>query len=231
MSSVVKLNSGDTIQVREGVLQGIGPAGPTGPAGPQGEAGDIGPQGLPGPMGQIDDFYTRANNTGTPQAVATGVEVPLSYPTTLIDQPSLQTALTVFTLPVGLWQVRVGVTFAKPSSANAAGWRKLRITYDGTDHSVDTRMAIPDVDTAFGLNAFIPVTAGGKQLVIYARHSDTVSLSVLSHIYITRVGPGAQGDPGPQGVAGSAGPIGPTGPIGPAGSLVTNSTTFADIGG
>jgi hypothetical protein len=230
-NSVTRLSSGDIIHVREGALAGIGPAGPTGPSGPQGQEGEPGPQGIPGPTGQIDDFYTRAHNTGNSLSVATGTSTLVSYPTVVKDEPSLVSSLTNFTLPIGLWLVRVAVTFTKPGSANAAGWRRVSLVYDTVEVEATTQNAIPDLDTQFALTGLIEAVAAGRVLSARVQHSDSVAIAVVSSIYITRLGPGPSGPAGPQGPAGPPGQTGPTGPQGPPGSLVNNTTTYASIGG
>ena len=60
MVNVIRLNNGGSIQVRTGVLQGVGPVGPPGVAGPQGPEGVPGPQGETGPVGAIMQYLTKA---------------------------------------------------------------------------------------------------------------------------------------------------------------------------
>lgn len=230
-AQVVRVSGGDTIQIREGVLSGIGPQGPTGPSGPKGLTGDPGPQGVPGPTGQVNDFYSLANNKGNPVAVGSNTDTIMSFPTVVADQPSLVASLTNFVLPTGLWMVNARLVFAKPSSASASGWRRTSVFYDGTEWDAETRVALTDTDTYTGLHSLVPVTAAGRVLQVHCLHSDVVALSVIAKITITRIGPGAQGLPGPQGDQGPVGQTGPPGPQGPPGSLVNNTTTFAAIGG
>lgn len=231
MSSVLRLSSGDVIQIREGVLEGIGPQGPTGPSGPQGLTGPVGAQGIPGPMGQIDDFFTYAHNIGNAQSIGTGVVTTVSFPTVVYDEPSLVASLTNLAIPVGLWHVLFSVVFAKPSSSNASGWRRIGLQYNGSESAAGTINSIPDIDSQLNLHTFVKATSAGLTLTGTVSHSDVVSLAATVKIYCTRVGPGAQGVAGPQGSTGVAGPVGPTGPQGPAGALVTNTTTYASIGG
>lgn len=230
-NQVIRASSGDILQIREGVLSGIGPQGPTGPPGPPGQSGEVGSQGPPGPTGQINDFYALVHNRSNPVAVGTNVDTTLNFPSVVTDQPSLVASLSNFVLPVGLWVVNVKMTFLKPSNASASGWRKAMVWYDGQEFDADARLAISDTDSFLSLESLVAVTAAGRVLQIHARHSDVVALNVTAKVVITRVGPGAQGLPGPQGDQGPVGQPGPPGPIGPAGSLVNNTTTFASIGG
>jgi hypothetical protein len=231
MSSVTRLSSGDVIQVRDGVLQGIGPQGPTGPTGPQGETGPPGTQGVPGPMGQVIEHYAYAHNTGNELSMAAGVDTLISWPNVVTDQPSVLTSVSNIALPVGLWLVQASANFRKPSSANASGWRKLWLRYDGVTWETQAQNSIPDIDCEFSVRAVIGATAAGKIVQVFGRQSDAVSIAVASHVYVTRLGPGPAGAAGDSGDAGPPGPIGPTGPQGPAGSLISNTTTFASIGG
>ena len=59
MANVVRLVNGGTIQVKTGVLQGVGPQGPRGYVGPQGPQGEQGPVGEQGQIGQILQQATR----------------------------------------------------------------------------------------------------------------------------------------------------------------------------
>lgn len=231
MSNIVRLSSGDTIQIRTGVLQGIGPSGPTGGAGPAGVQGEVGPQGPPGPTGAIADTYTKATGVGTPQSIATVTETLVSFGTVVHDDGSLAASTTNFAIPIGVHLVRAQVLFTKPSSTNAAGHRRVSIYYDGVEVDKVSHNAVPTYDTAFSVTALIAAVSAGKILTVKVFHSDTVSISTVGTITLNRIGAGAVGDDGPVGPDGAIGPTGPTGPIGPAGTLIANTTTIANIGG
>jgi hypothetical protein len=65
MANVIRMVNGGTIQVRTGVLAGIGPQGQRGLIGPPGIDGPQGPDGPEGPIGQILQKQSRANVSGT----------------------------------------------------------------------------------------------------------------------------------------------------------------------
>jgi len=231
MSNIVRMNTGDVIQIREGVLQGIGPQGQMGPQGPQGIPGPQGAQGLPGPMGQIDDFYTKVTSEGNSQSVASNTLTLHSFASVIHDDASIVASVTNFIVPVGVWDVSCGLQFDKPSTQNAAGARRIVIRYDTVDIESATIPALTALDTRFQVNTLIDATSSSKVLSVLVFHTDTVAIAVHGNLVISRKGPGSRGPSGPQGVAGPPGQQGPTGPQGPAGSLVTSETTFAQIGG
>jgi hypothetical protein len=230
-TSVTRIVTGDVIQVRTGVIQGIGPQGPTGPQGSIGLTGPQGVQGVPGPMGQIDDFMTYAHSYGNAQNVASNTPTLLTMPTVVRDDAGVLVTTTALALPIGVWYIQVSTQWTKPSTQNAGGWRKLEILYNAAVWDAVSQNAVPDTDTFGACRSLIPVTTPGLFVNFQATQSDSVAISTQSKFYATQLGPGAQGGPGPQGPAGPVGQTGPTGPIGPAGTLVTNTTTFANIGG
>ena len=65
MSNVIRMVNGGTIQVRTGVMAGVGPQGQRGLIGPPGIDGPQGPDGPEGPIGQILQKQSRANLSGT----------------------------------------------------------------------------------------------------------------------------------------------------------------------
>lgn len=230
-TSVTRIVSGDVIQVRTGVIQGIGPEGPTGPQGPQGLDGPQGVQGVPGPMGTIEDYMTYAHSVGNPQAIAANTPTLLNMNTVVRDDPGLISTLTAVVLPIGVWSIQISTTFVKPAQQNAGGYRKVDIVYDSTVWDTATQNAIPDIDMTFSCRTIIPALVDGLVVNFQATHTDTVAISTVSKFFITKHGPGPQGPAGPTGASGPVGPTGPTGPIGPAGTIVDNTTTFETMGG
>lgn len=230
-TSVTRIVSGDVIQVRTGVVQGIGPEGPTGPQGPQGLDGPAGPQGVPGPMGQIDDYFTYAHSIGNALSIAANTPTLANMNTVVRDDPGLVATLTTVLLPIGTWYLQASVTFVKPSAQNGGGWRKIDVVYDSSVWDTEIQNAIADTDTTFACRTMIPATTEGLSVNFRLTHSDTVAVSTISKFFITKLGPGAEGPAGPTGPSGPVGPTGPTGPLGPAGTLVDNNTTFENIGG
>lgn len=226
------------VQIRTGVLQGIGPQGPVGATGPQGEKGDTGPQGIPGPTGGVAEFSTRATASG--QAVA-ATTITSNYPTAYSnlafasvtrDELSAVQSTTNFVLPPGAdYYVSAVIRFYKQTSINATGFRAVQFYYA---NQVVVEAIIPAnslVDTIIPLQFGVRSVSGTDVLNIKVAHNEPATINVAGALWLSRTGPGAQGEQGAQGIQGPQGPTGPQGPIGPAGAIVNNSTTIADIGG
>lgn len=230
-STVARLTSGDVIQIRTGVLQGIGPQGPVGPVGPEGQTGPQGTQGVPGPMGQVDDLVTSAHTVGSSQPVASNTPTMVNMTTVVRDDAGLVTSLTTLTLPIGNWYIQANVNFNKPSAAAGSGRRRVSVNWDGVEQAAQSQQALPDFDTELSFDSVIVATSEARPAVIYVSHSDSVAIPVVSKVVVTKLGPGAQGAAGPVGPSGPVGQTGPMGPQGVAGTLVSNNTTFEQIGG
>jgi len=230
-STVARLTSGDQIQIRTGVLQGIGPQGPVGPVGPEGQTGPQGTQGVPGPMGQIDDLVTKATNVGAAQSVGSNTPTLVNMSTVIRDDAQLVSSLTTLTLPIGNWYIQASVNFNKPSAQAGAGRRRVSVNWDGVEQDAQSQNALTDYDTEISFTTVVVATSEARPTQIYVTHNDAVALAVSTKVTVTKLGPGAQGPAGPQGPAGGVGQQGPTGPQGVPGTLVSNSTTFEQIGG
>ena len=87
------------------------------------------------------------------------------------------------------------------------------------------------VDTIVRVPFSLRSASGSEVLNVKVAHNDTASLNVTGSFWINMTGPGQQGIQGVQGIQGIQGDPGPAGPTGPAGSIVTPTTTIADIGG
>ncbi|CAB4194598.1 hypothetical protein UFOVP1264_53 [uncultured Caudovirales phage] len=70
-NSTIRLTSGGTVQVRTGVLRGVGPAGPTGPTGSNGNTLRNGTTVPASTLGNPGDFYVNTT-TSTIYGPATG---------------------------------------------------------------------------------------------------------------------------------------------------------------
>lgn len=228
---IVKIASGETIQIRTGVLQGIGAQGPVGPAGPQGIQGDQGPQGVVGPTGQIASFSSEATiGTGTP--LGSGTAGPLSFDTSVRDDLGVITSATTFTAPTAMdlffscW-----VQFNLPADA-ADGYRQLELRSGGsfatTLWAVNT-IATVGVPTMLTFTTTVKATAG-QAFQIWGKHNDSLSVSTgAGRLDIYRVGSGPQGAQGPVGPIGPVGPAGAVGPAGPAGSASGGFAHYSDL--
>lgn len=228
-SQVIRLTAGEIVQVRTGVIQGIGPQGPTGPTGPQGVTGPQGPQGVPGPMGAIIEYSSEYSAiSGTPVAASTATLIPF---TAIRDDLSAQISTTNFQLGVGQYVIQAWVQLAKPSG-NATGSRELVALYNSVAIDAFGAQAPPTRPANLKLSTGVNVTVGTYLLQIQLWHDEVASLAVTGgRLWISRVGPGPKGDQGPAGPTGGVGATGPTGPAGPAGSIADSTTTYAAMGG
>jgi hypothetical protein len=229
-AQVIRLSSGETIQVRTGVIQGIGPQGPVGPTGPVGLTGDQGPQGVPGPMGAITEFSTEV----TPGAQSIGSVTPtlVSFTSVIRDQLSIVTSATNFTLPVGQYYVLCWLQISKQASINAVGSRVARFLYNGVVVGAKSSAAAPTYPTDISVSTGINVINPSQILQVQVEHDEGATLAIVTgKLWVSRIGPGAKGDQGVAGPTGAAGPVGAQGVIGPAGSVANNTTTYATLGG
>lgn len=228
-SQVIRLTSGETIQIRTGVIQGIGPQGPIGPTGPAGPQGEAGPQGSPGPMGAIQEFSSEYNLSV--QSIGSGTATLVQW-TVVRDDISAMASSTNFTLPVGQYFVSAWTQMTKQSGVNATGSRSIRILYGGSIIGARAGGAAPTALSELSVSTAINVTSASTILAIQVEQDEGATLSLANgRLWISRIGPGPAGSIGPQGPIGPAGPVGATGPIGPAGSVANNTTTYATLGG
>lgn len=225
MSSVIRrIGSGETLQIRTGVLQGIGPQGPVGPTGPQGPEGPQGPQGIPGPTGYVDESATEATGTGT---VSHNSAAYASFSTVTRDEAEVISSATTFALYPGGWQGTAWIRFIKRVGFDGAGSRRVEAVLGGTTVASICVPASPDQDTDITLPFTVsPQIEQNLQIRIFQTEGATLSYS--GRIWISRIGAGERGPTGPEGPQGPPGPTGPQGPAGPAGTL-GSGTTFADL--
>ena len=224
MTSAVRLNNGGVIQVRTGVLQGIGPVGPRGAQGLQGMQGDQGPEGPTGPPGQILQYFTSAQ--ATRQTLVTGQNALVSFGSVLADDMGISTSPTNFTINQdGDYQVSVWAEFA-PAPDNPQR-RAMWLQVNGTSVCLTQLPGIPDAATRLNFT-WVHRAVVGDLFQIGAFHADAGSLDLTSGaIAIVRVG---SGPVGPAGPAGSTGPVGPPGPKGDKGDPGSASSGFATYG-
>lgn len=236
-SQVVRVSSGEIIQVRTGVIQGIGPQGPRGATGPQGSTGPQGPQGVPGPTGYVTDFssYFTASAQGIGTTTITS-NLPtawsnMAFGTVVRDELSAQTSTVNYDLATGDYTGVVYVQFQKQTSVSASGFRGVQVISAGVTVA---QMLIPantlvhtDITLPFALRS----ASASDVINIKVAHNEGVSINVLGNLWFNKTGPGVQGAIGPQGPVGATGPQGVQGPVGPAGSVANNTTTFATLGG
>lgn len=228
MGAATRLQNGTAVQVRVGVLQGIGPMGPRGLRGEQGVQGELGPEGPAGPMGQIAAYMTSVSMSGS-TTVAADTDVLVTFATTNLDELVAVASSTTFTPQAGDYMVSCWIDF--PLGADTAGdsIRKLMFKINGTTVAKTGVLAVADDVTTLALSwpyRFVD----GDQLKVYARSSDNVSVSVnAGGLVLYRIGSGLAGPVGPQGPSGPTGPTGPAGPTGATGSAGSGFATYADL--
>ena len=231
MASVIRVSSGDTIQVRTGVLQGIGPVGPTGPTGPQGVIGPQGIQGEQGPKGSLGEYATNVANLSL-QSIATATNTLVAFDTVTVDEYNAVKSTTNFQPGAGNWYITAYVMFTK-QAGNAVGARALRIitsapvvgTIAGT-----TMAVIPTINHEISLACGVRITDPATIIQVQAYHTEGATLQLSgAKFWLCRTGSGPQGIQGIQGVQGPIGPAGPTGPAGPSGAGANKTTTFTQI--
>lgn len=230
-SQVIRVSSGETIQVRTGVIQGIGPQGPVGPTGPQGTTGPAGPQGIPGPTGAISQFSVEANALAQSLASSATNYALVSFSQVVRDDISSHQSATNHAIGVGEWQGVAYASISKQASGNATGSRSLQVLYNGVKIGGVTCAAAPTLPTEISLPFTIHADSDGLLVQVQVAQDEGATLSLSGRLWISRIGPGPKGDAGPQGPPGLPGPVGAPGPQGPAGTIGNNSTTFAQIGG
>jgi len=232
-NQVIRLITGDTIEVRTGAIQGIGPEGPqgeVGPMGPQGAQGDTGATGATGPMGLVGDYGTILTLGGA-ISVADNTPTKLKFLSTVLDHISgaidNSGASTKLLLPAGNYFVSGWAAWAQPSGT-AVGYREIDLQYNTT--SVAGSCQAPVAKTMKVGGATVLVSVGTSAwLDVTVTHTQGSALSLAdARLAVCAVGPGPVGPVGP---AGPAGPEGPASTVpGPAGTL-SATTTFADLGG
>jgi hypothetical protein len=220
-NSVIRVRSGDVVQVRTGVLRGIGPEGPVGPIGPQGPPGE---QGLKGDTGMIGDLYSTLSSTAQ---VATGSTwTDLSYQTVVHNE--ILTIVDTFTFKfkeAGTYLLTAETQFNETAvggtSTGARGVQLLNSS-TATTQAIATADAVVNGATVLTLSQQVEVTSTLHTYKMQAFSKDGAAVNVSTRsIKLIRVGSGPAGVQGPPGPIGVQGSQGPAGPIGNAGSGFT----------
>ncbi len=221
MGNIIRLVNGGTIQVRTGVLAGVGPVGPRGLIGPPGPDGPPGPIGPQGPQGEILEAMSRANVSGVTN-ISASVATAIAFGSVQYDDLSCLASSTNITFnEAGDYLVSAWCQFTEPSNATD-GYRELSL-YSVT-HTLDTwknavNATALDSKIVVSISAPYRVLTAPETMQIRAFSTDDVGVSVDGGaVHISRLGSGPVGPPGPQGQPGLTGPVGPPGPAGPPGA-------------
>lgn len=234
MANVIKLINGGAIQVRTGVLAGVGPVGPRGPRGNVGPEGPQGPDGPDGPQGGISQYQARANWSAN-TSVAASTATIVAFGSVAYDDMSVFASSTNMSFSEeGDYMISAYVKFAEPAGATA-GTRELRV-YSLTN---TTTMWFSSVNaTALDDVTYVSIAYPHRVLVadevmqIRVFQGDNESMNITGGaVVVTRMGSGAQGLRGVQGIQGPIGLTGPTGPTGATGSAGDGYATYGEIDG
>lgn len=224
MTNVVKLVNGGAIQVRTGVIQGIGPVGPRGVAGVQGVQGEQGPVGETGPMGQIMQVQGRSN-VGTSNALAANTDTVIAFGDIKYDDASVfYSASNILLRDIGDYLFSVYLGFTDTAAGSRSIWlasQTLGTIARTTRSSVQGETFY--VDLTYSYRVLPP---GNETINVLARSAQALNVTEGA-ITVTRIGSGPTGAQGPVGPQGPVGATGATGPQGPAG---TPGGTYATYG-
>lgn len=223
MSNAIRLVNGGSIQVRTGVLQGIGPQGPRGVSGPAGADGPQGLQGDTGAMGQILAMMSKTS-VGSSNPLAANTDTVVSWGSVAYDDLSCFSSVSNITLTnAGDYLFTCYLRF----DAGVAGLRQVWYSVNGSTIIRATRSSWAGtatfVDVSFAYRA-----AAGDVLNVLARSDIALNIGQGS-LTVNRIGSGPQGVAGPQGPQGSVGPTGAKGDKGDAGSASSGFAHYSDL--
>jgi hypothetical protein len=228
MGNVVKLVNGGSIQVRTGVIQGIGPVGPKGVSGPTGPQGEQGPTGETGPMGQIKQVQGRSDMQ-TSNALATNTDTVISFGDIKYDDASVfYSAANILLRDVGDYMLSVYLRFDDASAGLREVWlqsQTLGLIARTSRQSVAGAQFYVDLAYPYRVN-----DPGNETINVIARSAQAVNVSAGA-ITVTRIGSGPTGAQGPVGPQGSVGPQGAKGDTGPAGAPGGAYTSYNQLVG
>lgn len=232
--SVTRVGNGGTLQVRVGVLSGVGPVGPKGPKGDRGDAGPIGPEGPEGPMGALSELLS-VTTVASPQTVPANAASSLLVAFGAVDRDDhnvFASSTTIVTPDIGgVYQMQGHLRFEKPGN-DGNGFRRVWVMEDLPGTSED-KTIYEIMFPAVVLNATvvpINVTFEAKAdatYKIYCSASDDLAVNLSSgRLSVNRIGAGPVGPTGPTGPTGGPGPQGAVGPQGPAGNSSSGFSSY-----
>lgn len=212
MANVVKLVNGGAIQVRTGVIQGIGPIGPQGAVGPPGPQGDQGPVGETGPMGQIQDVQSRTV-VNTTNALAVSTDTVIAFGSITYDDPGWLSFSNMTLKDTGNYLLSVYLGFGDAAAGIREVWFQSALS--GLIART-TRSAV--AGQVWWVELTAPWHSPGSEVVnVMARSTQALNVAAGA-LTISRIGSGPTGDVGPVGPQGAVGATGATGATGPAGA-------------
>jgi hypothetical protein len=223
MTNVVRLVNGGAIQVRTGVIQGIGPQGPRGVAGPQGVDGPAGPQGEQGDIGQILQMQGKATVGGT-NTLSANTDTTIAFGSVTYDDLSCFTSSSNITLIAsGDYLLSTWLRFTDAT----ASIREVWFVQGANILARSSRQSVAGSD--FYVNLSFPYRATAGQVINVVARTGTATTITLGAVTVTRIGSGPPGPAGPTGPQGAQGNTGATGATGATGSAGSGFATYADI--
>lgn len=229
MGNVLKLTNGSTLQVRTGVLAGVGPSGPRGVVGAQGPDGPPGPVGETGPIGQILQMMARATVSAS-FTVNPGEDTFVPFGSINYDDMSIFSSSTNMVLAEQSdYLFSAWVCYELPAG-EPAGYRMLKLV-----SSINGLIAVKSVVPISGAQTFLDLsfpyrsTQAGEIMRIVVFHNDFAHNVSAGAVAVNRIGSGPQGIAGPVGPRGLTGAQGQVGPQGPAGNAGSGFATYDDL--
>jgi len=215
MANVVKLVNGGAIQVRTGVIQGIGPVGPRGAVGPQGQQGEQGPVGETGPLGQILAVQGRTLITDS-QALAANTDTVIAFGGIDYDQQTsfFFSSSNIVLHDPGDYLLSVYLVFNDAAAGLRSVW--FQSVTNGLISRTD-RSSVAGSTFCVDLSYPWRCKAGEETINVLARSAQALNISAGA-LTVTRVGSGPIGETGPPGPQGPVGAQGAQGLKGDPGS-------------
>ena len=218
VTSVASLPNGGSLQIRSGVLRGIGPSGPIGAQGIPGPAGPAGPLNpIFQVWSQVSGNGTAGYNTWAPlgvgQTIISNVSGSSTLATTWSSSASVGTTTGTYAFQVatsGVYMVKATATFTAASTP-AAGRRELAFLNNtvgtGTSAAVEPPVgvaAVTNADTEVSAVWFTSLSSTANYSLC-ARVNDSANTAVgACSLTIALVGAGQQGPSGPTGAQGNS---------------------------
>jgi hypothetical protein len=225
MANVVRLVNGGTIQVKTGVLQGVGPQGPRGYVGPQGPQGEQGPVGEQGQIGQILQQATRTT-VGSSNPIGANTDTMVTFGVTggYDELNAIKSQTNVGFDAAGDYMLSVWLQL----NDAASGYRDIWFQTGSTIIARSSRSA-----TA-GSACYVDLTHTYRAAVndivsVFVRSSAATAVAIGGSWTITRVGSGPPGIQGIQGIQGLQGVKGDQGVAGPSGTANSGFTKYSDL--
>lgn len=234
-TTVTRLPNGGSVQVKSGILRGVGPQGPLGPQGLTGPAGPIGPQGPAGVINDLQTFLT--DSSAVPTGGGEWTDVAILQPDGARNDLLVPTAdgyniqFTQTGSYIGVLVTRFEPAIIADDVDTSTGTRAVRLV-DLAGHQFGDAYCSLAAATTEPTILIMPVVLSpdpSKSYKLQAMSDDTLGVNLTYRsLTIVRIGAGPAGSVGPRGPLGLTGAQGPQGATGNAG---TGYTSFDGVVG